>query len=247
MATLEMVKPYRKLTQSKFKRWRINLSLTFINTLLIQILFPLTAVAFAQYCTDHQLGMMNLYEFFINLPTFVILILSFLMFDFFIYVQHRVVHHVPIFWRLHRVHHVDLDFDVTTGARFHPLEILLSMSFKFLLIYLIGPSPEGIILFEVLLNGTAMFNHSNIQLPKTVDKYLRPLLVTPNMHRIHHSVVERETNSNYGFCLSWWDFLYGTQIWESERPDPEFTIGIEEIRAPKKCTSFFGVLKLPFE
>jgi sterol desaturase/sphingolipid hydroxylase (fatty acid hydroxylase superfamily) len=246
MAMAEVIKPYRKLTQNKLQRWKSNLTLTTLNTALIYILFPFTAVYLAQFCHESDIGVFNFFIFLENLPTFLVIILSFIFLDLFIYVQHLILHATPILWRFHRIHHVDLDYDVTTGARFHSIEILLSMLIKFGLIIFLGPSPEGVILFEVLLNSSAMFNHSNVQLPKTIDKWVRLVFVTPNMHRIHHSVVEKETNSNFGFCLSFWDFIFGTHTQEAQQPDPKFQIGIKEIRDPKDCTSLIGLLKLPF-
>ncbi|MBT4762840.1 MAG: sterol desaturase family protein [Bdellovibrionaceae bacterium] len=242
MAITEIFKPYRKLTQSKLKRWRTNLTLVVTNTVLAKFILPVTAVFVAQQCQANDIGILN----YLNIGGSLNILLTVIALDFFIWLQHVVVHAVPMFWRLHRVHHTDLDYDVTTGARFHPIEILMSMMVKIGVISFLGPSAEGVILFEVILNGSAMFNHSNIQFPKWVDKWLRYILVTPNMHRIHHCVGENETNSNFGFCLAWWDLIFDTHMWNAKQPDDKFVIGLDTIRDPKDCVNYWGLFKTPF-
>ena len=160
--------------------------------------------------------------------------LSVLALDLAIYLQHLMFHAVPLFWRLHRVHHADLDFDVTTGARFHPVEIVLSMLIKFAVILALGPPALAVLLFEVLLNATSMFNHGNVRLPARVDRVLRWLVVTPDMHRVHHSVDPRETNSNFGFNVPWWDRLFGTYRAQPQAGHDAMTIGIEQFRVPRE-------------
>jgi sterol desaturase/sphingolipid hydroxylase (fatty acid hydroxylase superfamily) len=166
--------------------------------------------------------------------------------DLIIYLQHIIAHIVPIFWRLHRVHHADLDYDVTTGARFHPIEIILSMLVKFATITLLGAPAVAVILFEVILNGMAMFNHGNIKLPKKVDNILRLIFVTPDMHRVHHSTERDETNSNYGFNLSVWDRLFGTYIEQPRKGHTDMVIGIPEFRSERESSWITGMLVMPF-
>ncbi|MCW8948494.1 MAG: sterol desaturase family protein, partial [Sedimenticola sp.] len=163
-----------------------------------------------------------------------------------IYLQHVMVHAVPLLWRLHRVHHADMDYDVTTGARFHPIEIVLSMLIKFATILLLGPPVVGVVIFEVLLNATAMFNHGNIKLPTGIDRVLRLFVVTPDMHRVHHSVDDDETNSNFGFNLPWWDRLFGTYKAQPRAGHEGMTIGIDHFRDPNKVERVWGMLMLPF-
>ena len=173
-------------------------------------------------------------------------VMSVVVLDFIIYAQHVLMHKIPVFWRLHRVHHVDLDFDVTTGGRFHPVEIVLSMLIKFGSILLLGAPAVAVVIFEVLLNATAMFNHSNVRLPLAVDSILRLFLVTPDMHRVHHSALRMETDSNYGFNLPWWDRLFGTYRAQPRAGHRAMTIGLENIREQKLCVNLVGMLKLPF-
>jgi len=166
--------------------------------------------------------------------------------DLVIYLQHVMVHAVPLLWRLHRVHHADLDYDVTTGARFHPLEIILSLLIKFAVILLLGPPLVAVVIFEVLLNATAMFNHGNVSLPPAVDRWIRWLLVTPDMHRVHHSIEDDETNSNFGFNLPWWDRLLGTYRAQPRSGHQGMVIGIRTFRETRQCVSLPGMLKIPF-
>jgi len=166
--------------------------------------------------------------------------------DFFIWLQHVMVHAVPLLWRLHRVHHADRDIDVTTGARFHTLEIILSMGIKFAVIVLIGPPVVAVVIFEVLLNATAMFNHGNVRIPERVDRVLRWFVVTPDMHRVHHSVEDDETNSNFGFNLPWWDRLFGTYRAQPRAGHEQMTIGIRTFQDNMHCTWLWGLLWSPF-
>ena len=185
---------------------------------------------------------MNIYE----VSPLVAIVVSVVLIDFFIYLQHIMVHAVPVLWRLHRVHHADLDFDVTTGARFHILEILLSMLIKLALINVLGAPVVAVIIFEVLLNATAMFNHSNVRLPRPLDRLLRWIVVTPDMHRVHHSVEVDEANSNFGFNLPWWDRLFGTYRDQSRSGHENMCIGIERYREPRLVCWLSGMLWLPF-
>jgi sterol desaturase/sphingolipid hydroxylase (fatty acid hydroxylase superfamily) len=204
--------------------------------------FPAAAVGMAVFASDQRWGLFN----YMDVPFWVAVLTSVLVMDFFIWLQHVMVHAVPVLWRLHRVHHADLDFDVTTGARFHTLEILLSMLIKFAVIVLLGPPVVAVVLFEVILNATAMFNHANVRLPETLDRYLRLIVVTPDMHRVHHSVEDDETNSNFGFNLPWWDRLFGTYRAQPRAGHEGMTIGIRTFREDKWCSWLPGMLTIPF-
>ncbi|MFO0884899.1 MAG: sterol desaturase family protein [Pirellulales bacterium] len=206
MALAEWLLPRRKLTARKLPRWGSNLALVVLNTVAARFLIPLSAVTAAMSAQTHEFGLLNLFSFSVIVK--VLLAVAFL--DFAIYLQHVLFHAIPIFWKLHRVHHADLDLDVTSGLRFHTLEILLSALIKLAVIGLLGAPPLAVVIFEVVLNATAMFNHSNVHLPLGLDRVLRLVLVTPDMHRVHHSVNKSETNSNFGFNLPWWDYLFGT-------------------------------------
>ena len=198
MAMWEFIAPRRALTVSKIVRWSNNLGLVFLNSFIVRLLFPAAAVGMAALASEQGWGIFNYYQ-----TSFVVaVIVSVIAMDFVIYLQHVMVHAVPVLWRLHRVHHADPNFDVTTGARFHPIEIILSMLIKMAVITVLGPPVLAVVIFEVLLNATAMFNHSNVRLNLTFDKFLRLFVVTPDMHRVHHSVEDDEANSNFGFNLS---------------------------------------------
>ena len=242
MALWEVVAPRRRLTQSKGLRWGNNLAIVAFNSFLLRLVFPAAAVGMALFAQQQGWGLLNYYA----LPYALAVLVSVLALDFFIYLQHVMVHAVPALWRLHRVHHADLDFDVTTGARFHPLEILLSMLIKFAVIILLGPPLLAVILFEIILNATSMFNHSNVRIPVGIDRLLRLLVVTPDMHRVHHSVEDDETNSNFGFNLPWWDRLFGTYRAQPRGGHEAMTIGISTFRDSKWCSWLTGMLAMPF-
>ena len=242
MAVWEVVAPRRALTVSKALRWTNNLGLVFLNSFILRVLFPTAAVGIALMADEQQWGLFNLYE----LPVWFAVLASVVIMDFVIYLQHVMVHAVPALWRLHRVHHADLDYDVTTGARFHPVEIILSMLIKFATIILLGPPAVAVIIFEVVLNAMAMFNHGNVGLPKKLDTLLRWFIVTPDMHRVHHSVEDDETNSNFGFNLSWWDRLFGTYRDQPRAGHEGMTIGIRGFREIKQSSWITGMLVMPF-
>ena len=206
MCLWEVLAPRRALTVTRIRRWPGNLSLVVLNTLLLRILIPVTATGIALFADSKSWGLFNVVE----TPQVLAIVLSVIALDGIIYLQHVMFHALPILWRLHRVHHADLDLDVTSGSRFHPLEILISMGIKFVSILLLGVPATAVLIFEVLLNGTAMFNHANARLPLGLDRILRLLIVTPDMHRVHHSIEVDETDSNFGFNLPWWDRLCGT-------------------------------------
>ncbi|MGE5242569.1 MAG: sterol desaturase family protein [Bacteroidota bacterium] len=242
VALAEMAFPRRQLTVSKTRRWASNLGIVFLNSALVRVLLPLTAAGFAVLAASRGWGVFNNFA----APAWFAVLASVVILDFAIYLQHVMFHAVPLLWRLHRMHHADLDFDVTTGARFHPIEILLSMLIKFAVIALIGAPAVAVIIFEVLLNATSMFNHGNLRLPLAFDRLLRLFIVTPDMHRVHHSIEDHETNSNFGFNLSLWDRVFGTYKAQPDAGHEGMTIGIRDYRAPKIATDLPGMLILPF-
>ena len=239
----ELVAPRRTLTVSKLIRWSNNLGLVFLNTLILRLLFPAAATGIAVLAQQRGWGLFNSFAAPLPLAT----LISIVMLDGIIYLQHVMLHAVPVLWRLHRVHHADPEYDVTTGTRFHPLEIVLSMLIKFAAIILLGAPVVSVVVFEVILNATAMFNHGNIKLPGNIDRALRLLVVTPDMHRVHHSVENDETNSNFGFSLSWWDRLFGTYRDQPRAGHTDMTIGIRKYREPRQITWLPGMLMLPFK
>tara|TARA_R110002167_G_scaffold51814_10_gene149970 strand:+ start:2831 stop:3694 length:864 start_codon:yes stop_codon:yes gene_type:complete len=242
MALWEVLTPRRSLTVSKAMRWVNNLALVFFNSLILRLIFPAASMGVAVFAAGNGWGFLNHFQ--VSLP--LAMVLSILAMDLIIYLQHVLVHAVPALWRLHRVHHADLDFDVTTGARFHPIEMILSMLIKFATIAVLGPPVVAVVIFEVLLNAMAMFNHSNVRLPLGLDRALRLFVVTPDMHRVHHSVEDNEANSNFGFNLSIWDRLFGTYIDQPRGGHEGMTIGIHGYREPKQVSWLPGMLALPF-
>jgi len=242
MALWEVLAPRRAPTVSRAIRWANNIGLVAFNTLLLRLLFPAAAVGMAAFAAEQGWGLLNYYQ----LPAWLGIAISVIVMDFVIWLQHVMVHAIPALWRLHRVHHADLDYDLTTGARFHPIEIILSMLIKFATILLLGPPVVAVILFEVILNGMAMFNHGNVGLPAGLDRLLRWLIVTPDMHRVHHSVEDDETNSNFGFNLSCWDRLFGTYREQPRQGHLGMTIGIHGYRKPSEVSWLPGMLALPF-
>ncbi|MDH5301006.1 MAG: sterol desaturase family protein [Gammaproteobacteria bacterium] len=243
MGVWETLAPARMLTVSRGVRWLNNLGLVFLNSFILRLLFPAAAVGMAAFAAQQGWGLLNHYP--LSLPLAVLV--SVVALDFIIYLQHVLVHAVPTLWRLHRVHHADPDYDVTTGARFHPLEIILSMLIKFAAIIVLGPPVIAIVVFEVILNAMAMFNHGNVRLPASLDAVLRWLIVTPDMHRVHHSVEDNEANSNFGFNLAIWDRLFGTYIAQPRHGHQGMTIGIHHYREAKQVTWLPGMLSLPFK
>jgi len=242
MALWEQLAPRRPRIAARGPRWTAHLLLVAINTAAVRVLLPATAVGVALLAEASGWGLLRRYP----LPSWLAIIASVVALDFIIYLQHVMFHAVPVFWRLHRVHHADLDFDVTTGVRFHPIEILLSMLIKFAAIVVLGAPALAVLIFEVVLNATSMFNHGNVSLPRVFDRWLRLLMVTPDMHRVHHSVLAHETNSNFGFNLTWWDRLLGTYRDQPEAGHEGMTIGIEGWRDEKRLERLPGILLLPF-
>jgi sterol desaturase/sphingolipid hydroxylase (fatty acid hydroxylase superfamily) len=242
MLAWELLAPRRNLSVSKPLRWLNNLGLFALNSVVLRLLFPAAAVGIALAVAEMGWGLFNL----LTLPFWLEVIAAVLLLDLAIYLQHILMHRVSLLWRLHRVHHADLDIDLTTGSRFHTIEIIVSMLIKGVVILLLGPALIAVLVFEVLLNGMAIFNHANVSLPSAVERVVRYLLVTPDMHRVHHSTVKRETNSNYGFNLSVWDRIFSTYIDQPEKGHDKMTIGIAEFRDAKQVDQLPGMLALPF-
>ena len=240
MGLWELVAPRRQGQTPKTTRWTINLVLAGLNSLLIRLLFASSPFAAAILAREKGWGLLNNVDW----PLWADGIVAVILLDLAVYLQHVLFHAIPTLWRLHMVHHSDLDFDVTTGIRFHPIEIILSTVIKLGAVILIGASPTAVVIFEVLLNATSMFNHSNVRIPSSVDRLLRWIVVTPDMHRIHHSVIPRETNRNFGFNLPWWDRMLGTYLQSPSHSQETMTIGLEHFRDPSQLT-LRGVLALP--
>ena len=242
MALWELALPRRVSMVSKLLRWINNVGIVFLNSLLLHIIFPMAAAGVAMFAHGHEWGLFNYFK----VTYWVAAVLSVVVMDFAIYLQHVMFHAVPVFWRIHRMHHADLDFDVTTGIRFHPIEIVLSMLIKFAIIIVLGPPIVSVIVFEVLLNATSMFNHGNVWIPHKIDRILRWFAVTPDMHRVHHSVEAYETNTNFGFNMPWCDRLLGTYRDQPQMGHEGMTIGLQGFRDTKSCTMLPGMLAIPF-
>lgn len=237
----EISSPKRELLQLRRFRWFSNIGLIVLSSVLIRFILPTAAVGVALHVEQEQLGFLNLYE----LPFIVQFIFAFILLDLAIYFQHVMFHALPLFWRFHRVHHSDLDCDITTGLRFHPFEMIISIVFKFLIIASIGAPVLAVVLFEIILNAASMFTHSNIKIPSTIERMVRWFIVTPDMHRIHHSIEENETNSNFGFFISAWDRLLGTYIHVPEKGHVNMQIGLQRFREPK-WQNLRWLIYLPF-
>lgn len=230
MAGLEALFPRRQRAAGRWLRWPNNLGVVVVDSLIVRILFPTAAVGIALAMEGRGVGLLP----WLGIPQPLAILFAIVVLDFAIYLQHVMFHAVPLLWRLHRMHHADLDFDVTTGLRFHPVEIVLSMVIKLMVVVALGAPAVAVLIFEVLLNATAMFNHANLRLPGWVDRALRLVLVTPDMHRVHHSVVPRETNSNFGFNLAVWDRIFGTYRAQPAAGHDAMTIGIQQFRDPRE-------------
>jgi sterol desaturase/sphingolipid hydroxylase (fatty acid hydroxylase superfamily) len=241
VALIELAVPRRPLTTPKAGRWFANIGIVIINTVVLRLLVPAGAVGISVWMGTQGWGVFN----YLDWPFWVEVTLSVILLDFVIYLQHLMFHAVPLLWRLHMMHHADLDYDLTTGTRFHPIEIIISMGIKATAISVLGAPPVGVIIFEILLNGTAMFNHGNFYIPLGVDRILRLVVVTPDMHRVHHSVFPSETNSNFGFNLPWWDRLMGTYRGQPTKGHDGMTIGLNQFRDPARLT-LPRIIALPF-
>jgi sterol desaturase/sphingolipid hydroxylase (fatty acid hydroxylase superfamily) len=226
MALWEAASPRRHSTVGRWPRWPGNLGISIVDALLVRLLLPTASVGAALVTADHRFGLLYL----ANAPPLLAGVLGFVMLDLVVYLQHVLFHRIPLLWRVHRMHHADIDIDVTTGLRFHPFEILLSMLIKIATIVLIGVPAVAVLIFEVVLNATSMFNHANAAMPEVLDRVVRLFVVTPDMHRVHHSVVRAETDSNFGFNLPWWDRLFGTYRAAPQAGHTGMTIGLPMFR-----------------
>jgi sterol desaturase/sphingolipid hydroxylase (fatty acid hydroxylase superfamily) len=242
MAVWESLAPRRPRMVRKPVRWVSNLGLVFLNNLLLRVVAPLGTVGMAAFAESRGWGMFQS----LALPHWLSVVAGVVLLDLTVYLQHVMLHAVPLFWRLHMVHHADLDFDVTTGVRFHTLEILLSFGIKGSVVLLLGTLPVSVLTFEVLLNATSMFNHGNVRMFPWLDRVLRCFVVTPEMHRVHHSIVVQETNSNFGFNLPWWDLLLGTYRDQPAEGHTGMTIGLSQFRDPVRADRLHWMLLLPF-
>ena len=238
---LEAIVPRKGRVLPRLQRWKTNLALVAITGVLLRFLAPIMAVGMASWAQVNNVGLLN----WVHLPAGLAFLFAFVLLDMSIYFQHVLSHRVPVFWRFHRVHHADRDVDVTTGVRFHPVEMLLSMLYKLACVAVIGPSVLAVIVFEIVLNASAMFNHANIRLPRQFDHFLRKWVVTPDFHRVHHSVIPTETDSNFGFFLSIWDRLFGTCIEQPQKGHSAMLIGLAEYQT--ECPSRLSwSLAMPF-
>lgn len=243
MAIAEAVFEKKQRQQRREKRWLANFGLMASNIVMLKLLGPITAIVVADYAMDNNWGLLALSP--LPLPFYVEIVVGILLLDMAIYFQHVCSHKIPIIWRLHKVHHADRDIDVTTGFRFHPIEIALSMLYKCMIVLILGPVVLAVVIFEILLNASAMFNHANVRLPKRVDGILRLLIVTPDFHRVHHSEIPAETDNNYGFFLSFWDRMFGTYTAQPSKGHAGMIIGLKEYQHAKPA-SLWWCLKLPF-
>lgn len=241
LALSETIAPRRKLSVSKSWRWFTNLSLMGLNIIIVRLLFGAAFIQTAVFAQENGWGIIN----YLQAPHWLGFLVTIVFLDFMIYIQHVLSHALPIFWRLHLVHHTDLDFDVTTAARFHPIEIIVSLIYKLGLVIVIGAEPAAVLVFEIILNGSAQFNHSNLNLPIGLDRILRWFIITPDFHRVHHSVKVAETNSNYGFFLPYWDYLCGTYRAQPALSHTDMVIGLKEYRDKGELT-LPSLVVLPF-
>jgi sterol desaturase/sphingolipid hydroxylase (fatty acid hydroxylase superfamily) len=225
----------------KSRRWITNLSMVVISSLALRVIFPLAAVGTATWAASHGYGLFPM----LGISPIISGVVAFIVLDFAVWFEHVMSHRIELLWRIHRMHHADTGFDLTTALRFHPIEIILSMFWKAAVIVVLGPPVVAVLIFEIILNGAAMFNHANIKLPLKLDNMIRKLIVTPDMHRVHHSTLSAETNSNYGFNLSIWDRLFGTYIAQPKSGHDTVKIGLETWR-DKKPSTLLWALKVPF-
>jgi sterol desaturase/sphingolipid hydroxylase (fatty acid hydroxylase superfamily) len=240
MIVWEFLSPRRSLLRPRRERWVTNLGITFLDMALVRVTVGGVVYAAAMFAAEKDVGVLH----WLSTPSWVAAIVTLLVLDFAVYLQHVMVHAVPVLWRLHRVHHADLGFDATTGLRFHPIEIFLSLGLKVAVVVLLGATPWAVVAFEIILNASSVFNHGNVMIPEQLDHWLRWTIVTPDMHRIHHSTRVVETNSNFGFSVSWWDRLCGTYRAEPALGQLGMEIGLSDYRTPLNLGQ---LLLLPFQ
>ncbi|MEH6345769.1 MAG: sterol desaturase family protein [Bermanella sp.] len=246
IALAEWLWPRREQKVMRPKRWRDNLSLLALAALFMRLMLPMGLAGLALQLTQANIGLFNQPDLMLT-NHWLVLVLSLIVLDFFIYWQHRLFHKVPYLWRLHQVHHSDKAFDVSTALRFHPLEMLLSLFIKALIITLLGIPASAVILFEIVLNGVAMFNHGNLSIPLALDRFLRKILVTPDMHRVHHSNISRETNSNFGFNISLWDRLFSSYQAQPLKGHEHVDIGLNAYPNSEQSQGIIRLLLMPFK
>ena len=242
LAVLEAIFPRKRRTMPRLKRWTTNILFIIIGSVATRLMGPIVALGAAGFAVHQGIGLFN----WISLPMWLEFVCALVLLDLALYFQHVISHKVPVFWAIHKVHHADRDIDVTTALRFHPLELVLSMLYKCVVVILIGPSVFVVFIFTIILNLCAMFNHSNLGLPLWLDRILRLILVTPDMHRVHHSAVRGETNSNYGFSIAMWDRIFGTYIAQPAAGHDGVTIGLMGYQTTEP-TKLWWSLKLPFQ
>lgn len=241
VALAELVWPRRTLVASKGQRWFCNISIVAIDSVAVRLLLPLMPLGMTEIATSKGWGLFNV----LTVPRWLEIAVVVLILDLVIYLQHRSFHRIPLFWRFHRMHHTDLDLDVSTGNRFHPIEIIISMLIKLAVVALLGATAAAVVIFEVALNASSLFNHGNLRIPVTVDSWLRLLIVTPDMHRVHHSIIPRETDSNFGFNLPWWDRAMNTYRDQPRDGHIAMIIGLKEFRDERQL-GLRSLLMLPF-
>lgn len=247
MVLWEFVSPKRKPRYSRKQRWPANLAIVAVDTVLLRVIAPVGLTGVALVASDNGWGLLHyLSGAGFEIPFWLAVMASVVVLDIVIYWQHRLFHRIPVLWRMHRVHHADPDFDVTTGLRFHPAEIVLSFSIKAVAIIALGAPALAVIVFEIILNACSLFNHGNVALPRTLERMVRKILITQELHRIHHSVEKEETNSNYGFSVSWWDHLFGSFTAKPKAGSDQIDIGLKEYRDASITTKLWGLLKIPF-
>jgi len=242
MVLWEFAAPKRTARYGRTQRWPANLAIVVIDSLVVRLLLPAGLVGIALIVAERNIGLLHQ----VILPNWLDILIAVVVLDIAIYWQHRLFHRVPWLWRLHRVHHADPDFDVTTGLRFHPLEIVLSLAIKAVVVVALGAPALAIIVFEVLLNACSLFNHGNVALPSRLERWVRKILITQELHRIHHSSVVSETNSNYGFSVSWWDHIFGSYTDKPAAGSDGVDIGLTEYRDAQQTTKLWGLLRIPF-
>ncbi|WP_093810487.1 sterol desaturase family protein [Stappia sp. ES.058] len=241
MAVFELALPRRELTLGRGWRWVTNLAIVATDTAVLRVVFPMAAVGIALWAGEEGIGLFA----WLGVPFWLAATLGFVLLDFAVWAEHWASHKIPLLWRIHKMHHADRDIDVTTALRFHPLEILISMAWKAAVVVAFGIPAVAVLVFEVVLNGAAMFNHANVKLPVWLDRVLRMLIVTPDMHRVHHSIIRQETDSNYGFNLSVWDRLFRTYVDQPRKGHAGMTIGLAEYQTPEPA-GYLWSLALPF-
>jgi len=246
LAIIELAHPRLErpemLAALKTRRWLTNVGMLVLSSVALRIVFPAAAVGAALWAESQGIGLFNL----VGVPVWVAALVSIIVLDFAVWLEHLLSHKIPLLWRIHRMHHADTGFDLTTALRFHPLEIIISMFWKVGVVLALGTPAWSVLVFEVILNGTAMFNHANIALPQKIDRLVRLVLVTPDMHRVHHSTIRQETDSNYGFSLSLWDRLFATYTAQPAKGHVEMDIGLDQYRDPRQPSGLIWSLLVPF-